>query len=190
MATATAKIEIELEIIDPASPESIGQEAMDMATSFMRFHSGNWDRLAEIIRAGMKENFRTESEAGEPWDPLRPATLEEREALGFPYGSKFPMLVRRGEYRGSYIDAGSAYHIERVVEHGWQQADMDLEVGSRHPFAPVLADDAFSSRGNPVPPRRAHVLMDKFGDQLAEEVGRILFQMLREVRTIRTTSIL
>lgn len=84
------------------------------------------DAVADALRLGFAGNFEQESADGDPWAALRPVTVQERIALGFP--GEHPILERTGRYRRSWTDPASADHIQQfdAEPFGWS-----LAVGSQ-----------------------------------------------------------
>jgi hypothetical protein len=73
--------------------------------------------VADTVRQGYLENFRTESAAGVPWAPLAPATIKDRIRRGYP-GPR-PKLVREGDYRRSWTQPGGDNVEEWHQGEGW-----------------------------------------------------------------------
>lgn len=72
-----------------------------------------------------------------PWPALQPATLEERTKQGFPYSSRFPMLVRGGILMRSYdvleaaptrLVVGSRYWLAAVHHHGSEERNIPARI--------------------------------------------------------------
>lgn len=95
---------------------------------------GERAKVATAITRGFAENFSTEGAAsGTPWEQLAPRTVGVRRQLG--WAGEHPMLVRTGDYRRSWVEAGAADHVE-VFEKtgtGWL-----MDVGSESERARIL----------------------------------------------------
>ena len=73
--------------------------------------------VADTIRQGYMENFRSESAGGVPWAPLAPSTIKDRIRRGYP-GPR-PKLVRTGDYRRSWTQPGGDHVEEWHQGAGW-----------------------------------------------------------------------
>lgn len=96
--------------------------------------SGERAKVATAVTRGFADNFSTEGAAsGTPWEQLAPRTVGVRRQLG--WAGEHPMLVRTGDYRRSWVEAGAKDHVE-VFERtgtGWL-----IDVGSESERARIL----------------------------------------------------
>lgn len=125
------------------------------------------EAVQTAIRGGFAQVFASEGAAGAaPWAQLAAATQRERERLGFP--PAHPILVRTGDYRASFTDAGHADHISEWSAGGgvWRIAE-----GSSHELA------QYHERGTSRMPARPATT---FGAQIEAQVGAVLDDLFRE----------
>lgn len=125
------------------------------------------ESVQDAIRAGFAQVFASEGAAGEaPWAQLAEATQRERQRLGFP--PAHPILVRTGDYRASFTDAGHADHISEWSAGAgvWRIAE-----GSSHPLA------QFHELGTSRMPARPAT---RLGAQLEAQIGAALDQLFLE----------
>lgn len=82
-----------------------------------------WEQIGNDLLADNALNFSSAGGAfpGNPWAPLRPATVADRIRHG--YGGDYPMLNRTGETRASLTARGAPGNVFRVRADG-------VEVGS------------------------------------------------------------
>jgi len=74
-------------------------------------------QVSAAVRAGWAENFAGErSGDGQSWAALRPFTVREREARGYP--GAHPILVQSGHMRNSLLNAGAPDSYEDLQANG------------------------------------------------------------------------
>lgn len=110
--------------------------------------SGQTRKIADGIRHQFQSNFTRQGSGNGAWRPLAPATVADRRRQG--YAGNRPILVRRGDYRRSFVERGGDNH-ERI----WQSAvGLTIESGSDDPRA------IFHERGTSRMPVREVVPLD------------------------------
>jgi phage gpG-like protein len=127
--------------------------------------------IADAIREGFAESFRSESSAGDPWEPLAAWTIAERIRQG--YGGEHPILVRGGDYRRSWVDDGHPDHVSRIELGG---NEFSVVEGSSHAYAATHEMGGTTDTGHTVPPRPVRLLSE---DAEREIERRILAWLTR-----------
>ena len=85
--------------------------------------------IADGIKQQHQANFTRQGSGNGAWRPLAPATVADRRRQG--YAGNRPILVRRGDYRRSFVERGGDNH-ERI----WQSAvGLTIESGSNDPVS-------------------------------------------------------
>lgn len=122
------------------------------------------DQIDAAVRAGIGENFRGEQSADGPWALLADGTQRQRRALG--YGPDHPILVRTGDYRASFVSAGSDAHSVHFERHGggWR-----VSVGSNDERVPWLEGGTRT-----IPARPATLLDGRAEDRIGRAIDAIL----------------
>ena len=109
---------------------STSKEVSDLVEFLQRLHRPGKRQVravADAVRRGFADNFtRQQSGSGQPWARLAESTIEQRIRQGYGSG---PILRRSGDFRASFINAGSPDHYEQYEQKasGWT-----LRVGSNH----------------------------------------------------------
>ena len=87
--------------------------------------------VSSAVRAGWAENFTGErSGTGQAWAQLRPFTVRERQARGYP--GAHPILVQSGALRSSLLIPGATNSHEELRSDG---SGWTLEIGTTDPKA-------------------------------------------------------
>lgn len=81
--------------------------------------------ISDAIRQRFQENFTRQGSGAGPWAALRPVTVAQRIALGYP--GQRPILVRSGRYRASFVQRGAPGHYESIQSGGGR---LIIDVGS------------------------------------------------------------
>ena len=113
-----AQIQFTIKLLRPSDPTEVGSEALRLARSISQITRDELIQITEPVRAGFKENFETESAAGDPWQVLAKRTQDEREELGFD--REHPILVRKGDYKKSWLDVNDPNNALELTEKGRQ----------------------------------------------------------------------
>lgn len=125
------------------------------------------ESVQDAIRAGFAQVFASEGAAGEaPWAQLAEATQRERQRLGFP--PAHPILVRTGDYRASFTDAGHADHISEWSAGGgvWRIAEGSSDYRTK-----------YHEPGGDIIPRRS---VTALGPGIEAQIGAALDQLFVE----------
>lgn len=127
----------------------------DLERFFARLNrpgSADVRKVSTALGQGWQQNFSSESSGdGTPWAALRPFTVAERIAAGYP--GAHPILRRSGRLRDSLVNPGHPEHYERVAfdPSGWTMESgtdvdyaLELEIGRERmparPFIQLSAD--------------------------------------------------
>jgi phage gpG-like protein len=110
--------------------------------------NGQTRMIADGIRQQFQTNFTRQGSGAGSWAPLAPSTQVQRRAQGFA-GNR-PILVRRGDYRKSFVDRGGD-NYESIQTTGF---GLVIDVGSNDRRAPWL------ERGTSRMPARPVTLLD------------------------------
>lgn len=105
--------------------------------------------IGGAARERMAENFTRQGSGNGPWPQLAPATVRERQRLGFA-GNR-PILVRTGAKRSRFTNVNDGSHISRVFRSGGFTV---FEEGSADDL------DLFHERGTIRMPQRSVTLLD------------------------------
>ena len=125
------------------------------------------EAVQTAIRGGFAQVFASEGAAGAaPWAQLAAATQRERERLGFP--PAHPILVRTGDYRASFTDAGHADHISEWSAGGgvWRIAEGSSDYRAK-----------YHEPGGDIIPRRS---VTALGAGIEAQIGAALDQLFFE----------
>lgn len=113
----------------------------------------------DILVRAIEKNFETESAAGDPWEELKPSTIEDRHRKGFEDG---PILHRTGD-----LQAAATAHREYGADY--------VEVGLQddHPYGKYHV----SSEPRSIIPLRDFLAVgeediDAMGDAIVEHIER------------------
>ena len=194
-----AQIQFTIKLLRPSDPTEVGSEALRLARSISQITRDELIQITEPVRAGFKENFETESAAGDPWQVLAKRTQDEREELGFD--REHPILVRKGDYKKSWLDVNDPNNALELTEKGFYMGGGEflgsnvilIMVGSNDPRVPKLsgaememasAFEAFDVGSMPgvVPPRPVHKIMDHYADVIGWSIEGLLTMKAEEVK--------
>lgn len=121
--------------------------------------NGQTRMIADGVRQQFAANFTRQGSGAGSWAPLAPSTQLQRRQQGFAGNS--PILVRRGDYRKSFVDRGGDNH-ESIQTTGF---GLVIDVGSNDRRAPWL------ERGTSRMPARPVTLLD---DGQVDNLTRII----------------
>lgn len=116
-----------------------------------RLKGRDTSRIADTVRGGFADNFAAQRAGdGAAWAPLAPATQRDRARKGF--GPTRPILIRRGDYLGSFTNSNHKDHVD-VVE--FTPDGVRISVGSKDKRVGPLSEGTQSMPGRPVVPLSA-----------------------------------
>lgn len=125
-------IRIELDAASQQTLEALDELGRTLAS--IPATRGNFQEIGNSIRAGIAANFAGERAGDEyPWMDLARSTQIERRLLG--YNPQHPILVRTGEYRASFTEAGHPLHYASFTITA---AGFTVEIGTEDERAEVL----------------------------------------------------
>lgn len=203
-----ATLHISLEIIKPSDHKHIGSEAPQLCEIMMKLGRHSKRRVIDPILEGFRHNFEIEGSAEGQWAQLADWTKAERKGLlGSPglvsgFGEDHPILQRFGDYRASWIDRDSEYHLEEwkaphTIPLGGGRSYVlpiiEVHVGSTDPRVEVLSsgkrefevdveqewhpdmweEEAEMEGMGSIPPRPVHPILSEFETQLGSRLDQI-----------------
>lgn len=92
------------------------ESLVEFVKALLKPDQAEQQQVSNAVREGWRENFSGQrSGDGQSWAALKPSTIRERLAGGYPAG---PILVRSGHLRASLLNRGASDSYEEVQTTG------------------------------------------------------------------------
>jgi phage gpG-like protein len=126
---------IQIRRIGPTDAPS-GDDLRTLAARLENLPAAARAEIAGAVRAGIAENFATQSGGGPLWAPLAEMTIFDRIRKGYP--GERPILIRDGSLMGSLTNPSHPDHAE-IWESGEERTTLEIR-SDRTVGAHFLAD--------------------------------------------------